>query len=60
MVIIPAAVKACVPDAVNFSVDYANDDIIYTMGSGTGYAGAHQQTICMMQMQWINSSAPLR
>ena len=25
--IIPAAVKACVPDAVKFSVDYANDDI---------------------------------
>ena len=29
------------------SVDYANDDIIYTMGPGTGYAGAHQQTICI-------------
>ena len=56
--IIPAAVKACVPDAVKFSVDYANDDIIYTMGSGTGYAGAHQQTICIfMEMQCINSSA---
>ena len=56
--IIPAAVKACVPDAVKFSVDYANDDIIYTMGSGTGYAGAHQQTICIfMEMQGINSSA---
>lgn len=56
--IVPAAKVKCIPDAVKFSIDYANNDIIYTMGSGTGWAAAHQQTICIfMEMQWINSSA---
>ena len=56
--IIPEARKAVVPDAIKFSINYAKDEIIYTVGSGTAWAAAHQQTICIfMEMQWINSSA---
>ncbi len=55
--IVPQALVDVVPDAVKFSVDYNNNDIIYTMGSGTAWAAAQQQTICIfMEMQWINSS----
>lgn len=55
--IVPAATTAVVPEAVKFSIDYANNDIIYTMGSGTAWAAAHQESICIfMEMQWINSS----
>ena len=55
--IVPAAQTAVVPEAVKFSVSYNNDDIIYTMGTGTAWAAAQQQTICIfMEMQWINSS----
>ena len=55
--IIPAAQKAVVPEAVQFSCDYKDDEIIYTVGSGTAWAAAQQQTICIfMEMQWINSS----
>jgi fructoselysine-6-P-deglycase FrlB-like protein len=55
--IVPAAKVAVVPEAVKFSVDYNKDDIIYTMGTGTAWAAAQQQTICIfMEMQWINSS----
>lgn len=55
--ILPKAVVDVVPDAVKFSVDYNEDDIIYTMGTGTAWAAAQQQTICIfMEMQWINSS----
>ena len=54
--IVPAAKEAVVPEAVKFSVDYNNDDIIYTMGSGTAWAAGHQESICIfMEMQWINS-----
>lgn len=55
--IIPAAKEAIVPEAIKFSIDYKDDKIIYTMGSGTAWAAAQQQTICiLMEMQWINSS----
>ncbi len=55
--ILPEAVVKCVPDAINFSIDYKDDDIIYTMGSGTAWSAAHQEAICIfMEMQWINSS----
>lgn len=55
--IVPDARIKIVPDAVKFSIDYAKNDIIYTMGSGTAWAAAQQQTICIfMEMQWINSS----
>ena len=55
--IVPQALVDVVPEAVKFSVDYNNNDIIYTMGSGTAWAAAQQQTICIfMEMQWINSS----
>lgn len=55
--IVPQAKVDVVPEAVKFSVDYNNDDIIYTMGTGTAWAAAHQETICIfMEMQWINSS----
>ena len=56
--IVPEAQKAVVPDAIKFSINYAKNEIIYTIGSGTAWAAAHQQTICIfMEMQWINSSA---
>jgi fructoselysine-6-P-deglycase FrlB-like protein len=55
--IVPKACVEVVPEAVKFSVDYAKNDIIYTMGTGTAWAAAQQQTICIfMEMQWINSS----
>ncbi|MBR3358836.1 MAG: SIS domain-containing protein [Solobacterium sp.] len=55
--IVPQALVDVIPEAVKFSVDYNNNDIIYTMGSGTAWAAAQQQTICIfMEMQWINSS----
>jgi fructoselysine-6-P-deglycase FrlB-like protein len=55
--IIPQALVDVVPEAVKFSVDYNEDEIIYTMGTGTAWAAAQQQTICIfMEMQWINSS----
>ena len=55
--IVPQALVDVVPEAVKFSVDYNNNDIIYTMGSATAWAAAQQQTICIfMEMQWINSS----
>lgn len=55
--IIPEARKKAVPDAIKFSINYKDDNIIYTMGSGTAWAAAHQESICIfMEMQWINSS----
>lgn len=55
--IIPEASKAIVPEAIKFSIDYKDDNIIYTMGSGTAWSAAQQQQICiLMEMQWINSS----
>ena len=55
--IVPKACKDVVPDANKFSLDYANDDLIYTMGTGTAWEAAQQQTICIfMEMQWINSA----
>lgn len=55
--IVPAAQKKAVPAAIAFAQDYASDNVIYTMGSGTAWAAAQQQTICIfMEMQWINSS----
>ena len=55
--IVPKACKDVVPDAIKFSLDYANDDLIYTMGTGTAWEAAQQQTICIfMEMQWINSA----
>jgi fructoselysine-6-P-deglycase FrlB-like protein len=41
-----------------FAKEYKNDQVIYTMGSGSGYAAAYMESICIfMEMQWINSSA---
>lgn len=55
--LIPAAEKAIIPEAIKFSIDYKNDNIIYTMGSGTAWSAAQQQQICiLMEMQWINSA----
>ena len=55
--LVPAAQKAVVPEAIKFSIDYKDDNIIYTMGSGTAWSAAQQQTICiLMEMQWINSA----
>lgn len=55
--IIPEARVAIVPEAIKFSIDYAKNDIIYTIGSGTAWAAGHQESICIfMEMQWINSS----
>ena len=45
--IVPEAQKAVVPDAIKFSINYAKNEIIYTIGSGTAWAAAHQQTICI-------------
>ena len=55
--IVPAAEKAIVPEAIKFSIDFKDDNVIYTMGSGTSWSAAQQQQICiLMEMQWINSS----
>lgn len=55
--IIPAAKQAIIPEAIKFSINYKDDKIIYTMGSGTAWSAAQQQTICIfMEMQWIHSS----
>ena len=55
--LIPAAEKAIIPEAIKFSINYKDDNIIYTMGSGTAWSAAQQQQICiLMEMQWINSS----
>jgi fructoselysine-6-P-deglycase FrlB-like protein len=55
--IVPKAKEAIIPEAIKFSIDYKDDNVIYTMGSGTAWAAAQQQTICIfMEMQWINSS----
>ncbi|MCH4222157.1 MAG: SIS domain-containing protein [Solobacterium sp.] len=55
--LIPSAKKSIVPEAIKFSIDYQNDNVIYTMGSGTAWSAAQQQQICIfMEMQWINSS----
>lgn len=55
--IVPQAKEAIIPEAIKFSIDYQEDQLIYTMGSGTAWAAAQQQTICIfMEMQWINSS----
>ena len=55
--IIPRTRKAVVPEAIKFSLDYKNDNVIYTLGSGVAWAAGHQQAICLfMEMQWINSS----
>ena len=40
--IVPQALVDVIPEAVKFSVDYNNNDIIYTMGSGTAWAAAQQ------------------
>jgi len=55
--LVPAAKKAVVPEAIKFSINYKDDNVIYTMGSGTSWSAAQQQTICiLMEMQWINSA----
>lgn len=55
--LIPAAKTAIIPEAIKFSINYKDDKIIYTMGSGTAWSAAQQQTICiLMEMQWIHSS----
>lgn len=55
--LIPAAEKAVVPEAIQFSINFKDDNIIYTMGSGTSWSAAQQEQICiLMEMQWINSS----
>lgn len=55
--LVPKAVEAIIPEAIQFSIDYKEDTTIYTMGSGTAWSAAQQQTICIfMEMQWINSS----
>lgn len=55
--LVPAAEKAIIPEAIQFSINYKNDNIIYTMGSGTAWSAAQQQQICiLMEMQWINSA----
>lgn len=44
--------------ALAFAKKYRNENIIYTMGSGTAYGAAYMQSICIfMEMQWINSSS---
>ena len=54
---IPAAEKSIVPEAIKFSINYKDDKVIYTMGSGTAWSAAQQQQICIfMEMQWINSA----
>lgn len=56
--IVPQARLAVVAAADRFAAGYCNDPVIYTMGSGTAYGSAHQQSICiLMEMQWIHSSA---
>ncbi len=55
--LVPAAKKAVVPEAIKFSIDFKDDEIIYTMGSGTAWSAAQQEQICiLMEMQWINSA----
>lgn len=55
--IVPAAKQEIIPEAIKFSIDFKDDCMIYTMGSGCAWAAAQQQTICIfMEMQWINSS----
>ncbi|ADL06681.1 SIS domain-containing protein [Lacrimispora saccharolytica] len=55
--LIAEAKKRAVPQAIKFSLDCKNDTVIYTMGSGTAWGSAHQESICIfMEMQWINSS----
>ena len=55
--LIPTAKKAIIPEAIKFSINYKDDEVIYTMGSGTAWSAAQQQTICiLMEMQWIHSS----
>lgn len=54
--ILNAARENLIPDAIKFSIDYKDDKTIYTMGSGTAWSAAHQQSICIfMEMQWISS-----
>jgi fructoselysine-6-P-deglycase FrlB-like protein len=55
--LVPQAKQTIVPEAIKFSINYQNDNVIYTMGSGTAWSAAQQQQICIfMEMQWINSS----
>lgn len=55
--LIPQAQKAIVPEAIQFSINYQNDNVIYSLGSGTAWSAAQQQTICIfMEMQWINAA----
>ncbi|MBQ4506175.1 MAG: SIS domain-containing protein [Firmicutes bacterium] len=38
-----------------FAEEYADDEFIYTMGSGASYCSAYMENICIfMEMQWIN------
>ncbi len=56
--IVPHARLSSVAPADRFAAAYSGDSVIYTMGSGTSYGAAHQQSICIfMEMQWIHSSA---
>lgn len=55
--LVPAAQKAIVLEAIQFSIQYKDNPVIYTMGSGTAWSAAQQETICiLMEMQWINSA----
>jgi fructoselysine-6-P-deglycase FrlB-like protein len=54
--IIVKAKKEIIPEAVKFSIDFNDDNIVYTIGSGTAWAIAYQETVCtFLESQWINS-----
>lgn len=56
--IVTKAMYDVMPNAIKFSQDFANDEVIYTLGSGVAYAAAYQQAICIfMEVGWINSAA---
>lgn len=55
--IVVKAKKDIVPFAIKYAWEFKDDSVIYTMGSGSCWGSAHQESICIfMEMQWINSS----
>ncbi len=52
-----AAREKALPAAQSFAKNYALEKVIYTVGSGAGWAAAYMECICiLMEMQWIHSN----
>lgn len=52
------AIAAAQPKADAWSKKYQDEEVIYTVGSGSAYAVAYTTCIChLMEMEWVNSSS---